>query len=277
MLDYRLRGDSHHLRQVLLNLLGNAIKFTERGEVTIAVEQVKESAEGVTARFEVRDTGIGISTDALGRIFERFAQADDSMTRRYGGSGLGTTIAKQLVELMGGTIGVKSKLGEGSTFWIELPLLKDVAVGRSPDRDNRPTTKSRCSSATPATSPRSDRWSRPSGADLKFCHLPPRSAPRIQAILDAGASIRAIVVAASVDAACTAFTAAAQRLGERPVALIHIAQEPLSVVDTARVRSIRDAVTSDQASFRAHSLMLSMRPPPATAAKARKSSTSPMF
>ena len=132
MLDYRLRGDSHHLRQVLLNLLGNAIKFTERGEVTIAVEQVKETSDGVTARFEVRDTGIGISPDALGRIFERFAQADDSMTRRYGGSGLGTTIAKQLVELMGGTIGVNSKLDEGSTFWVELPLLKDAPSAEGP-------------------------------------------------------------------------------------------------------------------------------------------------
>ena len=78
MLDYRLQGDSHHIRQVLLNLLGNAIKFTERGEVTLSVEQLKETSEGVTARFEVRDTGIGITDAALSRIFERFVQADDS-------------------------------------------------------------------------------------------------------------------------------------------------------------------------------------------------------
>ena len=243
MLDYRLRGDSHHLRQVLLNLLGNAIKFTERGEVTIAVEQVKESEDGVTARFEVRDTGIGIPADALGRIFERFAQADDSMTRRYGGSGLGTTIAKQLVELMGGTIGVKSKLGEGSTFWIELPLLKD-----SPSVETPVETIAAHDEITLLIGEAGDVAKvRPlvEAVGGRFEVLASASAvgARIQAILDAGANIRAIVVAASVDAACTAFTAAAQRLGERPVALIHIAQAELSAVDTARVRSIRDAVT----------------------------------
>jgi len=243
MLDYRLRGDSHHLRQILLNLLGNAIKFTERGEVTISVEQVKESPEGVTARFEVRDTGIGISANAQGRIFERFAQADDSMTRRYGGSGLGTTIAKQLVELMGGTIGVKSKLGEGSIFWIELPLLKDMpSVGAAIE-----TIAAHDELTLLVGDPVDIAKVRPlvEAVGGRFEVLPSASAvgARIQAILDAGASIRAIVVAASVDAACTAFTAAAQRLGERPVALIHIAQEQLSVVDAARVRSIRDAVT----------------------------------
>ena len=137
MLDYRLQGDSHHIRQVLLNLLGNAIKFTERGEVTLSVEQLKETSEGVTARFEVRDTGIGIAEAALPRIFERFVQADDSTTRRFGGSGLGTTIAKQLVELMGGTIGVRSALGEGSTFWFELPLLRVTTSADVPSRTSR--------------------------------------------------------------------------------------------------------------------------------------------
>jgi two-component system sensor histidine kinase RpfC len=127
-LEYRLKGDSHHLRQILLNLLGNAIKFTERGGVTLTITLTQESEEGVTARFEVKDTGIGIAPDAVGKIFERFVQADQSTTRKYGGTGLGTTIAKQLAELMGGTIGVESSLGKGSTFWVELPLLRDVTA-----------------------------------------------------------------------------------------------------------------------------------------------------
>ena len=126
-LEYRVRGDAHHLRQILLNLLGNAIKFTEKGEVTLAVLLRKQTDTGITARFEVRDTGIGIPNHRLPHIFERFMQADQSTTRRFGGSGLGTTIAKQLVELMGGTIGVESQLGEGTTFWFELPLLRDTS------------------------------------------------------------------------------------------------------------------------------------------------------
>lgn len=125
-IDYQLRGDPHHLRQVLLNLVSNAIKFTERGEIEISVSLKGETDEGLRVRFEVRDTGIGISETALGRIFEQFVQADDSTTRRYGGTGLGTTIAKQLVELMGGAIGVDSALGVGSTFWFEVPLLRAV-------------------------------------------------------------------------------------------------------------------------------------------------------
>ncbi len=243
MLDYRLRGDSHHLRQVLLNLLGNAVKFTSRGDVTLAVEQLKETSGGVTARFEVRDTGIGIREDALGLIFERFAQADDSTTRRYGGTGLGTTIAKQLVELMGGTIGVQSKLGEGSTFWFELPLLKDApsadAGVESVVAHDELTLLVGDASAIARVRPLVE------AAGGRYEILPAAAAVgrRVDAIREAGANIRAIVVAASVDAACTAFTAAIQRLGERPVALIHVAQEPLSVVDTARVRSIRDACT----------------------------------
>ena len=243
MLDYRLRGDSHHLRQVLLNLLGNAIKFTERGEVTLAVEQVKETVDGVTARFEVRDTGIGIRPNALASIFERFVQADDSTTRRYGGSGLGTTIAKQLVELMGGTIGVKSKLGEGSTFWVELPLLKDTPSAEVPAESIAAQDELTLLVGDSASVARVRPLVEAVGGRCEILSTPAAVGPRIEAVLEAGATIRAIVVAASVDAACTAFTAAAQRIGERPVALIHIAQEPLSVVDAARVRSIRDACT----------------------------------
>ena len=111
-----LRGDPGRLRQVLVNLVGNAIKFTEQGEVVIRVGLVSETEQDASIRFEVQDTGIGIEKDRQQAIFERFVQADDTISREYGGTGLGLTISKQLVELMGGTIGVVSEVGKGSTF-----------------------------------------------------------------------------------------------------------------------------------------------------------------
>lgn len=119
-----VRGDPHYLRQVLINLAGNAVKFTERGSVTVHVSAQGESDAKVRLKFSVRDTGIGISPEAQARIFESFAQGEQSTTRRFGGTGLGTTIAKQLVELMGGRIGLESAMGLGSTFWFEVELDK---------------------------------------------------------------------------------------------------------------------------------------------------------
>jgi PAS domain S-box-containing protein len=117
-----LVGDPTRLRQVLLNLLGNAIKFTESGEVALRVTPDANASVPGTLRFTISDTGIGIPDEKLGAVFERFTQADSSTTRRYGGSGLGLTISKRLVELMGGCIRVESGVGKGSVFSFAVPL-----------------------------------------------------------------------------------------------------------------------------------------------------------
>jgi two-component system sensor histidine kinase RpfC len=119
-----VRGDPHHLRQVLINLAGNAVKFTDAGSVTVHVSVQAETESNVRLKFSIRDTGIGIAPEAQSKIFDSFTQADQSTTRRFGGSGLGTTIAKQLVQLMGGRIGLESAIGLGSTFWVEIDLEK---------------------------------------------------------------------------------------------------------------------------------------------------------
>ncbi|HEV8503267.1 MAG TPA: ATP-binding protein [Casimicrobiaceae bacterium] len=122
-------GDPHHLRQVVLNLLSNAVKFTERGEVTLRADVIAREGQVNTLRIEVEDTGIGIPLDKQSAIFEPFAQADDSITRVYGGTGLGTTIARHLIGLMGGSIGLSSTPGTGSLFWVELKLARGEAQG----------------------------------------------------------------------------------------------------------------------------------------------------
>ncbi len=127
-----LKGDPLRLGQILINLVSNAIKFTEKGTVTLRARSVDETAEAVQVRFEVSDTGIGIAPEAQTRLFQSFEQADNSMTRKFGGTGLGLAICKRLVKLMGGEIGVESTPRQGSTFWFVVPLKKREKSAVSP-------------------------------------------------------------------------------------------------------------------------------------------------
>ena len=122
-----LRGDPTRLEQALLNYAANALKFTERGQITLRVETVAQDEASVTLRFEVEDTGIGIAAEAIPKLFTAFEQADNSTTRKYGGTGLGLATTKKLAELMGGTVGVHSTPGCGSTFWFTAVLRRDEA------------------------------------------------------------------------------------------------------------------------------------------------------
>ena len=150
------KGDPVRLRQILINLVGNALKFTEKGGITIEVQQV-DAAPQLKLRFQVTDTGIGIDVVKRQGIFDAFAQADASTTRKHGGTGLGLTISRQLVAMMGGTIGVESVEGKGSTFWFTVNLKKGSKELAGERNDNVPTLEER--RALPGSATEAKDWS----------------------------------------------------------------------------------------------------------------------
>ncbi len=196
---FSVEGCAVQLRQVLVNLVSNAVKFTEEGEVVVTVSLDGRSADRARLRFEVADTGIGIPEEAQARIFDRFAQADESITRRYGGTGLGTTIAKQLVELMGGEIGLRSTPGAGTTFWFTVPVREAVSEPGSPG-------------------------GKPGARVLVVCRDPDRTAPHVDWLTDWG--FRPVPVNNAAQAFTRLVSAA---FAKDPFALVIVAADGLDI------------------------------------------------
>lgn len=189
---FMLVGDAFHLRQVLINLLGNAIKFTSSGRVELRVSSVGEAAGEIRVRFEVEDTGIGIAAQDQQKLFESFQQLDASTTRRYGGSGLGTAIARQLVQLMGGDIGLQSEPGMGSVFWFEVPLQLQEGGGVSLDErlDDGRALLLTSESLRAELEPQLQQWN----LDTSVCESPARAFARLVEASEAGQAFTVVLV-----------------------------------------------------------------------------------
>ena len=190
---FLLSGDARHLRQVLVNLIGNAIKFTDYGRVDIYVRPVGQ-ANPQRLRIEVVDTGIGVPVSVQEQIFERFSQADTSITRRFGGTGLGTTIAKQLVEMMGGQIGVNSREGEGSTFWLEIPFALQTLKEFSPHPERFDKTMRVGILASPELAGRMQEIIGNWGAETVVVHTTTQLAAQLSRYVSGGFLFGAVVV-----------------------------------------------------------------------------------
>lgn len=227
-IDYQLRGDLHHLRQVLLNLISNAIKFTHEGEITVKVILVSESEFAMRLKFEVRDTGIGMSPEVQRKIFERFVQADESTTRRYGGTGLGTTIAKQLVELMSGSIDVVSEPGKGSVFSFEIPLTKvdTVAV---PEVDDR---RAALLFADSQTAERVIPMVASACGRVETVTTASAVVTRLRALRDTGIRVSAVLVSGDADVASDVFKAIAAEDEDSATAMIYLSAEEANISDS---------------------------------------------
>ncbi|HUP88344.1 MAG TPA: ATP-binding protein, partial [Longimicrobiales bacterium] len=232
--DYRVRGDRDHLQQILLNLASNAIKFTHRGEVVVELKLAGETTNTMRVRIEVRDTGVGVSLEAQRRIFDRFVQADDSTHRRYGGTGLGTTIAKQLVELMGGTIGLSSQVGVGSTFWFEIPLAKSAAGATQ--RTSAEGTALICAEAEIADSMRTRFGALCSRAEI--FNSTANLLSRLRTLLEQDELITAVAVCAPAEDALSLFKAAVAELQTGTAALIYCMPPDIDRVSIARLQRI---------------------------------------
>ena len=211
---FHLHGDVRHLRHILINLIGNAIKFTEHGRVDIYIRPIGQ-ANPQRLRFEVVDTGIGISEAAVSRVFDSFTQADPTITRRFGGSGLGTTIAKQLVEALGGQIGLHSREGEGTTFWFELPFTQQASQpGPVPEHFDAPMRVAILAGGELTT--RIQTVIRNWGADTVAVDNTARLAAELSAYLSGGTPLGAVVVERSA-------------LPGDPVAFLHLLRDDPSL------------------------------------------------
>lgn len=235
-IEYQVRGDPHHLRQVLVNLLSNAVKFTETGYIEVTARLLAENEKGLRIQIEVRDTGIGIATSAQRKIFEQFVQADESTTRRYGGTGLGTTIAKQLVELMGGVIGLRSTPGAGTIFWFELPLLRSE---RSHDSaSNEIAGVNALLVADPDTARRIGSLVKAACGRVETVGSATAVISQLRALKLQGVAVPAVLVAGNAETACQVFEHVAAEHGDTPTAMIYLASATTTAADRGRLLSI---------------------------------------